>query len=307
VIDLRKALADYLALRRSLGFKLQWAEERISAFLDHLEQAGNPVITTALAVEWAMLPQKTTQGWWAHRLAYIRGFARYVHSLDPQNEIPPADLIPVSSQRKPVYLYSEEEVRALMAAAEELKDPLRALTLSTLIGLLAVTGMRVGEAIALDRSDVDWKEAVLTIRDGKFGKSREVVVHPTTIDALRRYARKRDRRFPRSACPAFFVSLANKRLIYQNVHVTFFRLVDRAGLSSRKPRRPRIHDIRHSFASRTLSDWYRVGLDVERRLPLLSTYLGHVDPSTTYWYLSATPELMELAVKRLEEHLGELP
>jgi len=307
VIDLRKALADYLALRRSLGFKLEWAEPQISAFLDHLEQAKSPVITTALAVEWAILPEGRTRTWWAHRLTYVRSFARYVHSLDPRNDVPPVDLIPVSYKRRPVYLYSEEDVRALLAAAGELKDPLRALTYSTLIGLLAATGMRVGEAIAMDRRDVDRKEAVLTIRDGKFGKSREVVVHPTTIHALRRYARRRDRTFPRGACPAFFVSLANKRLLRQNVHATFVRLRDRAGLADRKPRRPRIHDLRHSFVCWTLSEWYRSGVDVERRLPLLSTYLGHVDPKTTYWYLSATPELMGHAVKRLEDHLGELP
>jgi integrase len=265
------------------------------------------VITTALAVEWATLPQGTTTQWWAHRLSYVRGFARYAHSLDLRHEVPPTDVIPVSSHRKPVYLYSEADVMALMAAAEELKEPLRALTYSTLIGLVAVTGMRVGEAIALDRSDVDGDEAVLTIRHSKFGKSREVVVHPTTVDALRRYDRKRRGEFPRTACPAFFLSLRGKRLIYQNVHRTFFRLVDRAGLSDREPRRPRIHDLRHSFASRTLSEWYREGVDVERRLPLLSTYLGHVDPSTTYWYLSSAPELMGLAGKRLEVRLGELP
>ena len=307
MIDLRKALTDYLDLRRSLGFKLEWAEQRISAFLDHLQRAGSPVITTALAVEWATLPQGTTRRWWAHRLWYVRGFARHAHSLDPRHEVPPTDIIPTSHRRRPVYLYSDDEVKALMAAAGELKDPFRALTLSSLIGLLAATGMRVGEVIALDRRDVDWKEAVLTIRDGKFGKSREVAVHPTTIDALRRYTRERDCRFPRSTCPAFFVSLANKRLIYQNVHWTFFRLIDYTGLSGRKPRRPCIHDLRHSFALWTMSGWYRSGLDVERRLPLLSTYLGHVGPSSTYWYLSAAPELMELAMKRLEEHLGELP
>ena len=144
IVDLRKAMVDYLSLRRSLGFELQWAEERISSFLDHLDLAGSPVITTALAVEWATLPRGTTTEWWAHRLNYVRGFARYAHSLDPRHEVPPTDVIPVSSHRKPVYLYSEADVMALMATAQKLKEPLRALTYSTLIGLLAVTGMRVG-------------------------------------------------------------------------------------------------------------------------------------------------------------------
>jgi integrase len=307
MIDLRKALTDYLAVRRSLGFKLQWAQERLSAFLDHLEQAGSPVITIALAVEWATLPEGATATWWAQRLTYVRGFARYLHSLDPRHEVPPIDLMPVAIRRKPVYLYSEEDVQTLLGAARELKGPFRAHTYSTLIALLAVTGMRVGEAIALDRSDVDRKDAVLTIRNAKFGKSREVPLHATTMKALATYARERDRTFPGARIPAFFVSQRNTRLIYQNVHLTFFRLIDRVGFGEKKPHRPRIHDLRHSFALWTLRDWYRAGDDVERRLPRLSTYLGHGDPSSTYWYLQAAPELMELAAKRLEHRLGELP
>lgn len=307
MIDLRKALADYLALRRSLGFKLQWADHRLSDFLDHLERAGSPVITLPLALSWAKRPERTSPNWWATRLILVRGFARYVHTLDPRTEVPPVDLLKPPGARKPVYLYSDEDVRALMGAARELKDRFRALTCSTLIGLLAVTGMRVGEAIGLDRDDVDWEEAILTIRHAKFDKSRQVPIHSTTLDALERYAAMRDRRFRRSASPAFFLSLAGKRLIYQNVHFTFHRLVDRAGLADRKPRRPRIHDIRHSFVLWTLRDWYEEAADVERQLPLLSTYMGHVAPSATYWYMTATPELLGAAAKKLEECLGELP
>lgn len=307
MIDLKKALVDYLVVRRALGFKLQWAEERISSFLDHLERASSPIITTALAVEWATLPRGTKPGWWAHRLAFVRPFARYVQSLDPRTEVPPAGLFRIPTQRQPVHIYSEEEVLALMAATETLKSPFKALTFSTLIGLLSVTGMRIGEVIALDRSDVDWDDGVLTIRDSKFGKSREVIVHPTTVEALRRLARARDRRFPHSPCPAFFVSVRDTRLNYGCVQRTFHLLIDRTGLSNRQPRRPRIHDMRHSFASRTLRDWHQAGVDVERKLPLLSTYLGHVNPATTYWYLTALPELMEPAMKRLEERLGDLP
>jgi integrase len=305
--DLRQALVDYLDLRRALGFKLQWAEQRLGDFLDFLEEAGSSILTQALAVAWATRPKAAKPKWWASRLGLVRGFARYVHTLDPRTEVPSPELLPRTAPRQPLYLYSEEDVRALMSAAGELKEPLRALTYATLIGLLAATGMRVGEAIALDRDDVDQQEAILTIRDGKFGKSREVALHPTTLDALGRYAEERDRTFRRNAVPAFFVSLRNKRPIYQNVHHTFFRLVDAAGLAQRKPRRPRIHDLRHSFAFWTLSDWYRADLDVGQRLPLLSTYLGHVSPTTTYWYLTAAPELLSLAAKRLQEHLGDLP
>lgn len=173
--------------------------------------------------------------------------------------------------------------------------------------LLAGTGMRVGEALALNREDVDWADAVLTIRYTKFGKSREVPLHPTTAEALASYDRERHRTFPACAVSAFFVSLRKRRPSYQGVHTTFFRLVDQAGLAERKPRRPRIHDLRHSFACWTLKGWYEAGLDVEQRLPLLSTYLGHVSPATTYWYLSATPELLAGAAKRLQDHFGDLP
>lgn len=305
--DLRIALIDYVTLRRSLGFKLQWAEERLSDFLDCLQAAGSPVITMALAVQWAMSPRDPSPNWQARRLSMVRSFARYVHTLDPRTEVPPPDLLPQETRRRPVFIYSEEDVRALLKAAQGLAKPFKARTYSTLLGLLAATGMRVGEAISLDRGDINFGEAILTIHDSKFGKSREVAIHSTVVAAVARYQTERDRVFPPSPSGAFLVSLANKRLVYQNVHLTFFKLVDRAGLAGRKPRRPRIHDLRHSFASATLRDWYRQGLDVERRLPLLSTYLGHVAPSSTYWYLTAGPEHLALAAKRLEEHMGDLP
>lgn len=305
--NLRRALAGYLELRRSLGFKLQRADKRLGDFLDFLEAAHSPVITTALAVAWAMQPEQGKPSWWATRLGLVRGFARFVHTLDPNTEVPALDLLPRGVKRQPPYLYSEEEVQALMEAAGALKPRFRALTCSTLIGLLAATGMRVGEAIALDRENVDWRDAVLTIRYTKFGKSREIPLHPSTVEALARYDRERNLSFPACAISAFFVSLRKRRLSYQAVHTTFLRLVDEAGLADRKPRRPRIHDLRHSFACWTLREWYDAGLDVEQQLPLLSTYLGHVSPSTTYWYLSATPELLGRAAKRLQNHFGDLP
>ncbi len=230
----------------------------------------------------------------------VRAFARYVQTLDPRTEIPPYDVFSRSRHRPRPYIYADPEVVALTAAADRIQQPFRSQTYRTLIGLLASTGMRIGEAVALDKTDVDPEQQILTVRDGKFGKSREVPLHPTTCRALEDYARSRSRHFHRSTSSAFFLSLRGTRLIYNNVHLTFFRLVDRAGLADRKPRRPRIHDLRHTFAVRTLIDWYRAGLDVESRLPLLSTYLGHVGPSTTYWYLSAVPELTGVAAERLE-------
>lgn len=305
--DLRKALADHLEIRRTLGFKLHWADKCLGDFLDFLEVANNPFITSALALAWATQPQLAKPDHWAKRLRFVRGFARYVHTLDSRTEVPPPDLLvlPRVVRKQPPNLYADEEVSALMEAANGIKQPFRACTYLTLIGLLATTGMRVGEAIALDRDDVDWESAVLTIRRTKFGKSREVPVHTTTLEALARYHGERNRNFTVHAVPAFFVSLRNRRLIYQNVRATFLRLVEQADLAN-KPRRPRLHDLRHSFACTTLKSWYEAGVDVEQKLPLLSTYLGHVSPSTTYWYLTAVPELLCSTANRLEVHLGDI-
>lgn len=303
-MDLRQTLKDYLDLRRSLGSKLRGADTMLSGFLDTLEATGSPVITTSQAIHWATRPEAPRSS--NKRLNLVRGFARYVHALDPRTEVPPPYCLRRPG-RLPPYIYSEEEIRSLMDAALELRDNFRALTCRTLIGLLAVTGARVGEILALDRADMNWEEGVLTIRAGKFGKSRELALHPTTIAALREYAETRMARFPNPSAVPLFVSLNNTRLIYQDVRNIFQRLVDRVGLGDQKPPRPRIHGLRHTFAVRTLVDWYRAGNDVERMLPLLSTYLGHVSPSSTYWYLSAAPELLGVAAKRLEEHLGDLP
>lgn len=305
---LHSILGDYLAIRRALGFKLERPAALLPDFLAFLEQADTSVITTPLALAWAKQPAKATPKWWAMRLDMVRLFARYVSTVDPRTEIPPYDLLPRTSRRPAPYVYSDQEVVALMAAADRIQDPFCAHTYRTLIGLLASTGMRVGEAIALDSADMDLAQQVITVREAKFGKSRLVPVHPTTAQALENYAKNRDRRFRRqSTAPAFFVSLAGTRLFYSNVHLTFFRLVDRAGLAQRKPRRPRIHDLRHTFAVQTLIAWYHAGLDVERHLPVLSTYLGHVQPSGTYWYLSAVPELLHIVARRLEASPGERP
>ena len=305
--SLRQVLDDYLEMRRALGYKLADDERLLRQLVAHVESAGSPFITTSLAVAWATKPARASQKWWASRLCVVRGFAKYVRALDPRTEIPAAALLPYSKERPSPYLYSDEDVQALMAAARDERSPFRAVTHGTLIGLLAATGMRIGEAIKLDRSDLDEREDVLTIRDSKFGKSREVLIHRTTRAALQDYARERDRVFPRPKSPSFFLSLAGKRLIYKNVQWTVARQLHGAGLAGRPSRRPTLHGLRHSFAVRTLMDWYRAGVDVEVRLPLLSTYLGHVSPASTYWYLTAIPELMTLAAGRLEHALGDLP
>jgi integrase len=306
--SLASALADYLTIRRRLGFKLGRHGQLLADFVAYMDEHEVTTVTTESALAWARRPAGARPAWWGARLSVVRVFARYLKTTDPATEVPPADLLPARSQRATPYLYSASDIDALMAAAGRLRSEHRAATYSTLIGLLAVTGMRIGEAIRLDLDDIDWAEGSLTIRASKFGKSREVVLHPTTVEALRAHAQRRQRLRPRPRTPSFFVSLTGTRLIYNNVHGTFHKFVEEAGIRPRGPRcRPRPHDLRHTFAVNTLVTWYRAGLDVPSRMHLLSTYLGHLDPTKTYWYLSATPELLGLVGQRLEQALGELP
>jgi integrase len=300
---LRQALADYLAVRRALGYKLAYAEKLLGQFVAYLEDTGAATVTTDGAVAWAILPGGAP--WWhAQRLSAVRGFAVHLHAADPAAEIPPRHLIPARSPRAVPYLYSADEVAALMAATSTLSSRLRAATYQTLIGLPAATGMRVGEAIALDRGDFDPGAGVLTIRDTKFGKTRLVPLHPTVTAALSSYLRLRDNLHPGPSGPAVLISPAGTRLAYCNVHATWRLLVRRAGLAPRSPNcRPRPHDLRHSFAVASLLDAYAAGQDGEARLALLATYLGHVNPAATYWYLSAAPELLAAAGQRLDDHL----
>lgn len=302
---LRQAASDYVALRRSLGAPLRRTEKLLAQFLTYLEAHGETHVRTATALAWATLPAGVHPNWLAARLTVVRGFATYLRALDPATEVPPTMLLPWRPSRLTPYLYCEQDVVALLAAAGTLRTPHRVATYRTLIGLLAVSGARVGEAIALDRGDIDPASGLLTIRRGKFGKTRELPLHPSTMTALGGYLERRDR--PRAAVPspALFVSMAGTRLQYCNVQLTFQQLVRRAGLRARTPRcRPRLHDLRHSFAVGTMLDAYRAGSDPAAQLPLLSTYLGHSNPGNTYWYLSAAPELLALAGERLERHLG---
>lgn len=296
---LATAAKEYLALRRSLGFRLRHETWWLPNFVAYVRRYGNSVITTELALAWAQQPLDADPSWWSKKLRAVRGFAKYRRAFDSRTEVPPANLIPCRRQRLVPHIYSDEEVARLVREAGRLRL-LKAETYATLFGLLAATGMRVGEALALEDNDVDRRRALLTVRHGKFDKSRQIPVHPTTLQALCAYAAVRDRLLHVRRYPAFLVSLAGTKLLEQNVWQTFARLRQRAGLVRPGGRAPRIHDLRHTFAVKTLTRWYRDGDDVERRLPLLSTYLGHVSPTTTYWYLTATPELLALASERAE-------
>jgi integrase/recombinase XerD len=298
---LGQALEDYLKLRRALGFKLARHGRVLPSLVSRLESAGAPSLTTRLALDWATaIDGKPDE--WAIRLSIARGFARYLQSLDPATEVPPADLLPRGRPRANPYLYTEEEVLALMHATRALRFPLNRATYKTVFGLLATTGMRIGELIGLDRDDFDSEERTLLVRNAKFSDTRLLPLHESTAEALGDYADLRDRLWPEPGSPAFFVSTAGKRLIYENVHTTFLYLVRTAGLRPRSERcHPRIHDFRHRMVVVTLVDWYRQGADVAALLPALSTYLGHSCPAFTYWYASAAPELMALAAERREK------
>jgi integrase/recombinase XerD len=298
---LRPALTGYLALRRGLGFALRRDEKLLAQFVTYQEDHGRDTITVADALAWASLPTGASPGWLGLRMRTVRGFATYLHSIDPSVEIPPPGLLPGQGRRAVPYLYTNAEIIALMGQARRLRTPLRTGTIATFIGLLAVTGMRAGEVVGLDDADLDAEAELLLVRQAKGGRQRLVPLHPTTVTALVGYRRLRDQAFPRPVSPALLVSAAGTRLLYYNVGQTFAKLARDAGLQPRSAScRPRPHDLRHTFAVTTVLDWYRDGGDIAARLPLLSTYLGHVAPANTYWYLQASPELMAEAARRLE-------
>jgi integrase/recombinase XerD len=295
-------LERYLELRRQMGFKLHRAEKLLRQFVTYCETQGIEVVTTTVALQWAGLPERSSPAWVSMRLRVVRGFTRHLALVDERHQVVPTSLVPARATRATPYLYSEQEAMALMAAAHSLGSPMRQASYAAIIGLLWATGMRVGEALALDTTDVDLAGGVLTVREAKFGKTRELPVHETTTEALGAYLKHRRRLCPQPASPAFFLSAAGTRIRYCNFHLGFQQLVRHAGLTARSAHcRPRPHDLRHSFAVRTLIGWYRDGANVEAMLPRLSTYLAHLHPANTYWYLSAAPELLGLAAERLAQ------
>ena len=304
---LPERVEQYLALRRSLGFKLGRSGQLLTQFAVYCQELGSDLVTTELALAWARQPAAARPLWWSYRLSAVRSFARYLHAVEPRHEVPPPDLLPRGPRWAEPFIYSVTDIANLLKAAGSLPHPLISGTYRTYIGLLAVTGMRAGEVIRLDRDDVNWSDGLVVVRDTKFGKSREIVLHPTTVAAVRDYDRRRRSLLPRPRTPAFFVSTVGTRLIYNNVQAVFHRLTKDIGLSPRSEHcRPRLHDLRHTFAVNTLLDWYRAGADVAERMHALTTYLGHTQPAYTYWYLSATPELFALVGQRLERQLGNL-
>lgn len=299
---LRQALADYLTMRRALGYKMDKTERLLSQFAAFAEERGETHIRTETALTWADLPSGADVIWTSRRLAEVRLFARHLQTLDPRTEVPPRDLLPAQVRRATPYLYTLQEIADLMRATTILRGSHVQATYRTLIGLLTATGMRIGEAIGLDRDDFDAGSGVVTIRHGKFDKARALPLHPSTVAALDDYLRRDDRPRERNT-PTLLISSTAKRLRYTAVQPIFQKLLRHCGIAPRSATcRPRIHDLRHSFAVSTIVDDYRSDAPGSR-LAILSTYLGHADPGDTYWYLSAAPELLGLAGERLERHL----
>ncbi len=307
---LRRTLSEYLSLRRGLGFRLKTPSQLLRSFVAHLETRRISHITTEIALRWARLPQAAQPSWWSARMRAVRQFAQYLSASDPRTEVPPHGLLQIPNRRTKPYIYSDREVRSLLEAAGKIRSRkgFKRRTYPVLFGLLSISGLRIREVLNLDRQTVDLESGLLTIRNTKFGKTRYVPLHRSVTRALARYARLRDVRFPRPKTPAFFVGDQGTPITLCAVRWNFLKLSRRIGLRGPEDRRgPRLHDFRHRFAIRTLVRWYRTGADVDRWMPVLSTYLGHLKPKDTYWYLSAAPALFRQVSARLEKTLGGLP
>lgn len=306
---LTSALNDYLGLRRSLGFKLNAHGFALRNFVRFLHSRGAKSVSIPLAVEWAQQSRHANPAHWARLLGMARGFAQYLSARDPRTEVPPHDILVGKYRRTQPYIYTANQIQTLVLQAAQMEriDPLRPSTYSTLFGLMAVTGMRVCEIVALDRQDVDLKNGILAVRQSKFGKSRFIPLHQSTLSKLHNYSCLRDRLVKNPSTPSFFMSVRGVRITHWMVRHTFVKLSRRIGFRGASDSHgPRLHDLRHTFAVRTLINWHSAGADLEQRLPVLSTYLGHVKVSDTYWYLTAVPELMGAVNVRLEHFLGDL-
>jgi integrase len=311
---LRQAVQEYLSLRRGLGFKLHKAGKELLDFVTFMEQHRASYVTQALALAWAQQPLKVQPAHWAQRLSVVRGFARHRSATDPRTQIPQQGLLPFHPKRARPYLYSVDEIKRLLGAALKMpcryeRSELRPWTYHCLFGLLSVSGLRLGEARNLELQDVDLNAAVLTIRGAKFGKSRLVPLHASTCEVLAGYIARRNRHWAaRPVSSYLFVSNWGNRLDSGDIHRTFYALSRQIGLRGvADSHGPRLHDMRHVFATNTLVRWYKAGQDPERRLPILSAYLGHVHVADTQWYLSASPELMREAMRRLEQRWEDQP
>jgi integrase/recombinase XerD len=304
---IRKDIKRYLQERRALGFKLDEPEHLLYQFDDYLEKLQATIITRKLAVKWACLSDKCKPSHWAKRLSVVRVFARYYSATNPRTEIPPQGLLPYKYQRAKPYIYTENQIIQLINAARKLnsKRGLRASTYATLFGLLAVTGMRISEIVTLDREDANLAEGILIVRKAKLDRVRLIPIHASTVKALQDYIQCRDQVYSTPKTKRFFVSEAGTILTPFAVRYIFNKLSCQIGLRCPSDRfGPRIHDFRHTVAVNMVRDWYKRGKNVEKLLPQLAMFLGHRHLNDTYWYMTATPELLTLAAKRAAERIN---
>jgi integrase len=283
---------EYLRLRRALGFRLRNEGRALAQFAGYMEQQGTTAVTAEHAITWAQLRQGVHPVTWTHRLTAVRGFAAWLRAIDPATEIPPKGVFPGQGKRPAPFIFSVDDIAAMTAACGSLRPPMRAATYTALFGLVAVTGIRIGEALAIPAGGIDLDAGLLPVMPAKSRCERILPLHPTTVEALAEYDTARARRHP--AATTFFVSIRGTRLCHGPVMEAFREACAAAGI----PGLPRIHDLRHSLAVATLLQWYRSGEDIDAAMPALSGYLGHVSPEGTYWYISAVPELMQLAAER---------
>jgi integrase/recombinase XerD len=297
--SLEDHLDRYLALRRSVGYRLEDHGRVLPDFVRYAQAKGETTVHTDTAVAWAA--GAMSDGQRGRRLSMVRGFARYLAAFDPANEIPPRGLQPNAPARSAPHIYSPEEIARLMRLACELEPASFGATMQTLIGLMATTGLRTGETRRLDREHVDVARAQVTVWHSKSGRSRRIPLHESTAKALADYAALRDRCHPQPSTEAFFLDRTGARLTSPVLSRAFRELRRRASIATAPGQGPAVlGDLRHTCAVSTLLAWHQQGMDVQRQLPTLSAFLGHVNPRQTFWYLQATPELMALVAERLE-------
>jgi integrase/recombinase XerD len=284
---------EYLRLRRALGYQLRHEGRFLPQFADYLEQHGAVTVTAEYAIAWAQIPQDVRPGTWARRLSAVRAFATWLRAAGPAAEIPPKGVFPRPGKRPAPFIFSDDAIARLITACGGLRPAMRAATCTALFGLVAVTGVRIGEALAIPAGGIDLDTGLLAVAPAKSRRERILPLHPTAVTALADYDALRSRKYPGAA--TFFVSIRGTALCHHPVLNAFREACALAGI----PGRPRIHDLRHSLAVNTLVDWYRSGADIDAEMPALSGYLGHVNPEGTFWYISATPELMQLAAGRV--------
>jgi integrase len=302
LVTMTSRVEAYLSLRRGLGFRLKVEGQMLLGFASFADAAGHRgPVTTDLALRWARATTSLRRLYWARRLEVVRTFARHLAATEPGTEVPLRGLLGPAHSRPRPYLFTDAEVTGLMAAAGRLGPPggVRPHTYRALIGLLAATGLRISEALHLDRREVDLDRDRLIVRETKYRKTRLVPLHPTATDALRTYAARRDRAVQTPGGDRFFVSAAGLGLPYSTVRTVFRKLCDGLGVSGTS-RKPRLHDLRHTFACRRVEAWSDAGVDLAHAVSSLSTYLGHAKVTDTYWYLTATPELLARAAAGFE-------